>query len=516
MAENFDSNVDSLQKAGQITEGQALKLKQQRQVNEAESVLNARDVVVKNEQIMEQGQAEELAAQQGTEGLDQGLPTPEAAPIPTEQVQTAEGQTPAFGLGPGERGEVAPQVGTDQLAAQDQLQIEEAAAQPIASDFVQPKAQRDIQAPGREAVATTRAGFESQKAAQEQLTKLSGLRARTEEALANEERILRQRIAGQILKKQEAQNDFINKKIAEFGAAQQAFEAMPTGQRTDIMDQFPFGRKLFSFISFATAASGGPNKAADKFNKSLAKESMKNKKDFIQLLQLGFKNNKDITAAYDSIMTNEFKLRAKEFGEKIKNQEVKARLDETIGKLDVEQEKRMLEIQKAARVEAEQRVELVGRRVEDIDPRTLSKAERDLWVPGSGFAKNKQQADSLIKVKNENQPAIRATERIMEIITTDPLVLARFNPIKRAAMNTELIALVGNLRVPFTGPGVLQQAEFERLKNAIGNPVSLFSLPPIEKAKIRMVQQILQTKIDVAEENAGIPKAKIKSFQRTK
>jgi hypothetical protein len=66
-----------------------------------------------------------------------------------------------------------------------------------------------------------------------------------------------------------------------------------------------------------------------------------------------------------------------------------------------------------------------------------------------------------------------------------------------AVIQTELKSLVGALRIPFTGPGVLTDTEFARLEKAIGDPTSLASMAPavrrVQIRRLKAVESILKT-----------------------
>lgn len=74
-------------------------------------------------------------------------------------------------------------------------------------------------------------------------------------------------------------------------------------------------------------------------------------------------------------------------------------------------------------------------------------------------------------------------------------------------IETALTGLVGKLRIPFTGPGVLTDTEFARLQKAIGNPVGWTSMSPAMKKvqikKLKTVQDILKVSMQTHLETKG-------------
>lgn len=131
----------------------------------------------------------------------------------------------------------------------------------------------------------------------------------------------------------------------------------------------------------------------------------------------------------------------------------------------------------------------------------LPKNMQDSYVPQYGFASNPELANQFNKARTEIESAITGAKRILEA-TKD------FNRItdlsERARIKTELQALVGNLRLPFTGPGAMTDNEYQRLADTIGDPTSLASLPKVQRAKLETVLKKLETDLKGKAKAAGI------------
>jgi hypothetical protein len=97
-------------------------------------------------------------------------------------------------------------------------------------------------------------------------------------------------------------------------------------------------------------------------------------------------------------------------------------------------------------------------------------------------------------------PAIQGANRILELSKDG----SRFNLEDRARISTDLKALVGQLRIPFTGPGVLTDKEYDRLLETIGNPNEFFALPSIERIKVETVIDKLSKDLKERYRQAGI------------
>ncbi len=137
--------------------------------------------------------------------------------------------------------------------------------------------------------------------------------------------------------------------------------------------------------------------------------------------------------------------------------------------------------------------------VQQLDSVYKGFAER--YVPGYGEAINAEQAREFQKYRAEVEPGIAGARRILNL-TKD------FNRVtdlsKRAEMATEVQALVGQLRLPFLGPGAMTEQEYERLKDTLGNPAKLAALPALERIKINTVMNKLQLDLKMRAKNAGL------------
>lgn len=138
------------------------------------------------------------------------------------------------------------------------------------------------------------------------------------------------------------------------------------------------------------------------------------------------------------------------------------------------------------------------------DPNLLTKDERErsLITPGGELklALSKDAANKTRAFQNEVMPAIAGAKRILKISKEG----SRFSLEDRAKIATDLKALVGNLRIPFTGPGILTETEYNRLLATIGDPSKLFALPELERVKMQTVINKLQGDLKIRFKNAGI------------
>jgi hypothetical protein len=75
--------------------------------------------------------------------------------------------------------------------------------------------------------------------------------------------------------------------------------------------------------------------------------------------------------------------------------------------------------------------------------------------------------------------------------------------------------IVGQLRVPLTGGGPLQEHEFQRLKEAIGNPTSVF-FADNSRAKMRALVDVLKASKDSTAKAYGLKKKEVQGAKEIK
>lgn len=121
------------------------------------------------------------------------------------------------------------------------------------------------------------------------------------------------------------------------------------------------------------------------------------------------------------------------------------------------------------------------------------------------LANNTNLANKLNEYMADVEPATNAIDRILSL-SKDYSLVQKLNPLdpQRKAIETEMVALVGNLRLPFTGPGQLLEKEYERLRSALGNPNKVLTLPDAERAAMETVLNKLKEDTRTRYKQAGI------------
>lgn len=106
-------------------------------------------------------------------------------------------------------------------------------------------------------------------------------------------------------------------------------------------------------------------------------------------------------------------------------------------------------------------------------------------VPNVGVALNDKDAQILKEKKITLDNVTQGIDRLNEIGNRN---LASLSPEQRTAANTELQSLIGQLRIPLTGPGPMTDTEREFVEGIIGNPTKIFSLSSNEKVKLDTIR----------------------------
>lgn len=111
------------------------------------------------------------------------------------------------------------------------------------------------------------------------------------------------------------------------------------------------------------------------------------------------------------------------------------------------------------------------------------------------------QVDAFAKQRAEIEPGIAGVDRIVAL-TKD------FNRVtdlqKRAQIGSEIKALAGSLRVPFTGPGALTEREYDRLIETIGDPTAMIAVPSLQMARLHQVQTKLKADLNNGFRRIGV------------
>ena len=129
----------------------------------------------------------------------------------------------------------------------------------------------------------------------------------------------------------------------------------------------------------------------------------------------------------------------------------------------------------------------------------------NLYVPIPGYNKfaravgNQQSVNDLKKYMGDVGTVVPDINSIIDIVTSPGY--SSLDLTTRAIIKTRIGALVGNLRIPFTGPGVLTNDERYFLLDTIGDPTKIFALDSIQLAKLRTTRDSMNLKTKNAYRN---------------
>jgi hypothetical protein len=264
------------------------------------------------------------------------------------------------------------------------------------------------------------------------------------------------------------------------------------------------GEKAWLIIGSAFSQKGGNNSVLNmvhqEINRDVAaqKEAIDNEikalqgnKDLLKLqMTLAKKGTPNTRAlAHELNVIDATIEQGKRLGAKPKaNQEAVAQM---LGSL--QQRRQQVEIQLADTLNSGAKLadDLVGANT----PRHLmDDKQQERFVPGYGLARNPASAEKFATYAAEMKNASDGIKRALELADKTQ----KLNPFSkdRALLEQELVATIGALRLPFTGPGPLLEAEYERIKDAIGNPNNILSYNSLEKAKLLNVVKKLENDVD--------------------
>lgn len=103
------------------------------------------------------------------------------------------------------------------------------------------------------------------------------------------------------------------------------------------------------------------------------------------------------------------------------------------------------------------------------------------------LAQSYEDANEFKKSATEIGGALTALEELQKLGQKG----SKFSLKDRARAQSLVTKVVGGLRLPYTGPGVLTDSEREMLINTLGNPLAFFSLRSVEMAKLNQVKDDL-------------------------
>lgn len=292
---------------------------------------------------------------------------------------------------------------------------------------------------------------------------------------------------------------------------------------------------------FASGFNGGPNQALEiinraidrdieeqKFNINNEREDKKLKygklkdrmnvgQSMLQNLRGKYNDDSQAETALRLLYNQVSQTKIAELTSKIENKTQLASVAGIVGGLKREQaalqqqmQGQVLQQQILARYASDNVGEEMPPEVEAMLPkelREIRRAHKERSAPGwIGQAKDKESASKFVEKATEVQPAIDGAARILAMTSPNNPEFSRLNPEDRAKASTELVALVGQLRVPFVGPGAMTEKEYERIMNTLGDPNAILTMPSWQRVKLQTVFNKLNNDLDSLATSYGFRK----------
>jgi hypothetical protein len=279
--------------------------------------------------------------------------------------------------------------------------------------------------------------------------------------------------------------------------------AVRTMSLPEIYQRGDFGQKLLASLSIALGAMStggkGPNPAVEMINSVVKQESdakrlSDEKKEALRKALLGEANLR--LDAIKNATDNDFKKQQIS----IMQGELQAKINETEFK----------QAQVASKSLAQARMS-AGAPIDDADIYNLSEFQQRSIVRAGGktyLASNPEAAVEFKKFTGEAKPALDMLKKFKPIVESGGWRSLGKKGLMgymkdKAVADTMQTAIVGALRLPYTGPGVLTDNERQTLMKAIGE-YGLFKLPSVEAEKVKFVIKDLESRIQSRAEDAGV------------
>jgi hypothetical protein len=412
-----------------------------------------------------------------------------------------------------------------QPEAQQALPVETPVVEPQpadASQFVQPPAPEEAAAPDAR-VGGLEGGFDQQIASQAAQANIDSQAAQAERGVIQQSR----QELDQLQAQQAQELDKIEHKVAGQMNRLADLQNNLLSSKTDpdrLVSNMSTAGKISAFIGIALGGlSGGSNQALAAFQKSIdrdirsqeqdiarKKEGINIQQSLIANLRSQFTSRRAAQSGARLIMAEKFKRDLQDVAARFKSPTIQAKALDAIGKLNV------LKNQESAKLQTELEKEAIKSgtkfgKAGKFDPNKLSEQERESLIPGIGIATSKEAKKNFIRETEGLQPSV---DMIGDLLVLADKPGSSFNLKDRTKAEVIRKALAGKLRIPFLGPGIMTEQEFQRLLDLLGNPTALSRLSVLERQKLNTVQSILKKDIATASQRAGIESAKdVISFQ---
>lgn len=374
-----------------------------------------------------------------------------------------------------------------------------------------------------------------------EMAAIERLEAKAEQQAANrfaKEEAIRQARQEEIIRKTQQKRDKAAQEIKDLVASYTNEDGSPTVTTQKLIDNMGTGRKIAAFIGIALGGlGGGENQALKAFNASIdrdirqielgRKAKLKGAETLFDSLEKQLGNAQQAKLAYKNIAAKQMKHELEKIKQRFSDQKIRIKADAAIAKLQdtladtqIKLEKEKLEsseklgkIRLRAGEELPQGADLFD--LPDKQRNALTLESNRAGVPAF-LARGERQAKQYDDIVAEHDPMIRELEDFITLADNNRVDILRPGSEARALGEQAVNKLVGLLRVPITGPGVLTDADIAMIKRVIGNPTQVFSIYENQRSKLVTLMNNLKTNVTDAAKRAGWKggSKKIKSFKK--
>lgn len=212
-----------------------------------------------------------------------------------------------------------------------------------------------------------------------------------------------------------------------------------------------------------------------------------------------YKNEEQATAAVQLLKLEQLKSQFNAVASDYSGSDIEAKRQ--MANSFIDQQKLQAKMQFAAAAKQKEILGALGMSGEAQAINALPKELQEKYVPGYGVATNKESAQEFQKVRAGLEPVVNAIDSLVPRLQKLNRVT---DPKQKAALQTEIAALAGKLRLPITGPGAMTEDEYKRLRDLVGDPTKLFSVRAWELAKMSSVKNMLNRDLDASASQYGL------------
>lgn len=225
---------------------------------------------------------------------------------------------------------------------------------------------------------------------------------------------------------------------------------------------------------------------AQKADIATAKGELTTQQGVLSQMRQLFGDERQAEQAAKLAMLENAENKIKQFQAESQSKVVQAQGQDALAGIELEKQKLKAKAEQAAR-EAQTRQYAT----QTMDPAYMSQEQKDVFVPGYGFAFNKENAE---KFKDEIigiESSLKGIDELLDLAKSG----ATLSPDSRGATKVKQSLLIGELRLPVVGPGALSDQEMDLLRSVIADPSKFTTIS--EQAKLKALRESIARKRDI-------------------